>query len=279
MSGIVFSSYQVTEVKNLRFQCSEPALHVHPFHQFFVLAKGGGTHYLNGEVQAVQAPVVLVAPKGRWHLYLPSATAEGWSIGFVESLVPHAANLLFLNSVPCAGVPLSRPALAERLCCMAELIHHNHWELQAADPVVQSFLLAAFLRKLELEHQKQAGRNQNLPMADRLLMERFLALLDEACRHHWSAVRFTRELRCSRHNLAAICQQATGKPVHAALEEHRMCQARMLLVQSEMCIQQIALELGYPDPSYFSKAFHRANGVAPTEYRDFGRQQGASTRG
>jgi AraC-like DNA-binding protein len=258
----------MTEVRNLRFQCSQPALHDHPFHQMFVLTKGGGTHSLDGETVEVQAPVVLVAPKGRRHLYVPSATAEGWSLGFTEDLVPRGGNLLFLNTVPCSGIPLSPPAVAERLRVLAELIHQNHWDPLGPDPMVQSYLLAALLRILERIHQDQPARHRSLPLADRLLTERFLALLDEACRHRWPAARFARELRCSRHKLAAICQQALGLPIHGALEEHRMRQARARLVQGDASIQQIALELGYPDPSYFTKAFRRTLGMTPTDYRN-----------
>ena len=269
MSKTTFSSYPLTEVRNLRFQLSQPAMHDHPFHQMFVLVKGGGTHSLDGETREVQAPVVLLAPKGRRHLYVPSPTAEGWSLGFTEDLVPRGGNLLFLSAVPCSGIPLAPPALAKRLGGLAELIHQNHWDPLGADPMVQSYLLAALLRMLERAFQDQPARHSNLSPSDRLLTERFLSLLDEACGHRWPAARFARELRCSRHKLAAICQQALGQPIHGALEEHRMRQARARLVQGEASIQQIALELGYPDPSYFAKAFRRTMGMTPTDYRNF----------
>lgn len=114
-----------------------------------------------------------------------------------------------------------------------------------------------------------------MPQADRLLTERFLRLLDTACRSRWEAARYARELRCSRHKLFAICQQALGQPLRAALEEHRMRLACARLTQDDTGIQAIAQELGYPDPSYFTKAFRRVVGVTPTDYRNSRLGQGA----
>lgn len=268
MPGLAFSSFPVTEVKNLRFPCSQPSLHEHPFHQVFVLAKGGGTHCLDGETVEVQAPVVLVAPLGRRHLYMPSADAEGWSIGFTDGLVPSGGSVHFLQTIPCTGIPLSRPDVAERLCSLARLIHENHWDPALADAVLQSHLLAAFLQILAREYRGRQDLGPDRSQADRLLAERFLRLLDTACRNHWEAARYARELRCSRQKLFAVCQQALGQSLRAALEEHRMRLACALLVEAEAGIQEIAQTLGYPDPSYFSKAFRRVVGVCPSDYRN-----------
>jgi AraC family transcriptional activator of pobA len=263
-----FSSYPVTEVRNLRFQCSQPAVHDHPFHQVFVLTQGGGSHSLDGETVEIQAPIALVVPKGRSHLFLPSAQAEGWSIGFPDGRVPCGGTLFFANAFDCHGIPISSAKVAERLCDLARLLHENHLDPEAADAAVQTHLLAAFLQILEREHRRQQPRERTLSLADHLLTERFLRLLDQACRCRWEVARFARELRCSRRKLAAVCQQALGTSIHAALEERRMLEARTLLLRSADSVQQVAMELGYEDPSYFAKAFRRVVGETPSDYRN-----------
>lgn len=268
MPGLAFSSFPVTEVKNLRFMCSQPALHKHPFYQIFVLCQGSGTHSLDGDTGPVQAPIVLVAPPERQHLFVPSTDADGWSLGFTEGLLSSGGSLLFLNTVTHLGIPLSRPEVADRLCDLARMIHENHCDPKGGDPLVQSHLLAAFLQILQREQRSRTAGARPEPLADRRLSERFLRLLDQACQGRWDGARFARELRCSRRKLLAICQQNLGLPLHAALEEHRMRQARAMLAESGTCIQTIALELGYPDPSYFAKAFRRVMGVTPTDYRN-----------
>jgi len=43
--------------------------------------------------------------------------------------------------------------------------------------------------------------------------------------------------------------------------------AKLLLINTTQDIAEIAFELGYPSPSYFSKFFRKEMGIAPNEYR------------
>jgi AraC-like DNA-binding protein len=44
--------------------------------------------------------------------------------------------------------------------------------------------------------------------------------------------------------------------------------AKMLLVKSDMTIQDIAARCGYEDPSYFGKIFKKHEGMTAVEYRE-----------
>jgi AraC family transcriptional regulator len=47
----------------------------------------------------------------------------------------------------------------------------------------------------------------------------------------------------------------------------RMSLARRLLRETKKSVVDIALEVGYVDPSYFAKLFRRENGLSPSDYR------------
>lgn len=51
------------------------------------------------------------------------------------------------------------------------------------------------------------------------------------------------------------------------LHERRLLEARRLLAYSQLPIAQIAHQLGYEDPAYFSRFFQRRVGVSPSWYR------------
>jgi AraC family transcriptional regulator len=62
-------------------------------------------------------------------------------------------------------------------------------------------------------------------------------------------------------------RQSTGSSPHAYVMERRLHMARDLLVnQTELPIEQIALRLGFSSSSHFSSAFRRT-GLTPTEFR------------
>ncbi|OKO78986.1 hypothetical protein AC628_12285 [Bradyrhizobium sp. NAS96.2] len=61
--------------------------------------------------------------------------------------------------------------------------------------------------------------------------------------------------------------QAEGKSFRELVNEARFAVARQLLAGTRMDITDIALALGYADPSGFTHAFQRWSGVAPSEWR------------
>ena len=46
-----------------------------------------------------------------------------------------------------------------------------------------------------------------------------------------------------------------------------MQHARQLLIRTSLSIAEVAADVGYSDPFYFSNRFHRYNGKSPTAFR------------
>jgi AraC-like DNA-binding protein len=59
----------------------------------------------------------------------------------------------------------------------------------------------------------------------------------------------------------------TGWSVNSLIREIRIREALKLLQHSEKNISEIAYQLGFSDPLYFSKYFKKEVGVAPQHYR------------
>ena len=61
--------------------------------------------------------------------------------------------------------------------------------------------------------------------------------------------------------------QATVRPASQAITARVMREACRQLLFTHLRVAEIAYVLGYSDPAYFSRAFGRAMGVSPREYR------------
>ncbi|SNT56245.1 AraC-type DNA-binding protein [Streptosporangium subroseum] len=72
----------------------------------------------------------------------------------------------------------------------------------------------------------------------------------------------------SPSHLSALFRRATGGGVLAHHTALRMAQARSLLDTTDTTVANIAREVGYPDPFYFSRHFKRMHEASPTEYRN-----------
>lgn len=67
-----------------------------------------------------------------------------------------------------------------------------------------------------------------------------------------------------------------GTPPMKFLEQHRIRRAKELLSLTDRTVADIATEIGYSDPLYFSRAFRRVTGVSPSLYRNGVQQAGES---
>ncbi len=71
----------------------------------------------------------------------------------------------------------------------------------------------------------------------------------------------------SASHLSALFRQATGGGVTAYHLALKMSRARALLDTTRMPIGEIARAVGYKDPLYFSRQFHKLHSLTPTDYR------------
>ena len=62
-------------------------------------------------------------------------------------------------------------------------------------------------------------------------------------------------------------KQVTGQTPLQYIISLRISNAQMLLETTDYTIAQIAQEVGYDNPLYFSRLFHKQTGVSPNQYR------------
>ncbi|MFH1476264.1 MAG: helix-turn-helix domain-containing protein [Verrucomicrobiota bacterium] len=71
----------------------------------------------------------------------------------------------------------------------------------------------------------------------------------------------------SRAHLAYLFKKQVGIGPIAFQNQQRITRARQMLGMSFLSIKQIALELGFKTPNYFSACFRKVTGVNPRQYR------------
>jgi AraC-like DNA-binding protein len=86
-------------------------------------------------------------------------------------------------------------------------------------------------------------------------------------RENWALADYAAALNVSESRLRTACLQVTGGPplklVHAGL----LLEAKRQLRYTGASVSEIAYELGFSDPAYFTRFFSRRTGVSPSEFR------------
>jgi AraC family transcriptional regulator len=71
----------------------------------------------------------------------------------------------------------------------------------------------------------------------------------------------------SKFHFQRLFKAATGVSPSRYHIDLRMEEARRLLRETRMSVLDVALEVGYTDPSHFAHLFRRETGLSPSEYR------------
>ncbi|MGM0340524.1 response regulator [Enterococcus sp. AZ007] len=106
-------------------------------------------------------------------------------------------------------------------------------------------------------------------------MGQYRDLLDQATlyiKQHFSDTELSlgsvaAHINLSSSHFSTIFSQALGKTFIEFLTEQRLNEAKRLLRETDWKLSNIAAEIGYNDPNYFSYIFKRKEGISPKEFR------------
>lgn len=74
-------------------------------------------------------------------------------------------------------------------------------------------------------------------------------------------------LGVSPQTLSEACRNSTGVSAKTLISERVILEAKRLLCYSDMPVSEIATQIGYDDPLYFSRAFKQSVGTSPRAFR------------
>jgi len=111
------------------------------------------------------------------------------------------------------------------------------------------------------------GAEPCLREADQQAIERAACILRETLANDHSLDSLSRAARLNEFKLKRGFRERFGTSVFGYLRERRMERARELLHKGQLSVLHIANEVGYSNPSHFTRAFRKCYGLNPKAYR------------
>jgi len=120
--------------------------------------------------------------------------------------------------------------------------------------------------KIRLELLTEAPKLEAVSGDEQFLVKVKEAILNRLADEQLSVESLAREIGWSRAQFYRKITALTGQSVNELIRGFRLQKAAQLLEQQWGSVSQVAFEVGFSNPSYFSKCFKEQFGVLPSEY-------------
>ncbi|MEO0733077.1 MAG: AraC family transcriptional regulator [Bacteroidota bacterium] len=142
--------------------------------------------------------------------------------------------------------------------------------LQPITKALVNTLLAYTLSVYDREATQNVARANHQSVAERfqeLVGRRIAGLAVGIAAESLSINEIAGELFVSAPHLSTSVKEATGKTPTAYVQDLLVAEAQKLLVATDLAASEIAYQLDFQDPAYFSRVFKKVTGLSPTAWR------------
>ena len=255
--------------------------HLHDFYSIFWVESGEAIHATEFVEYSLKADTILFVPPGLKHRMYIDKSVSGTYILFNEDFiqynrsnhVPLKEYRLFNNSDFKSLITVV-PDKREKLNNITGLIFD---ELQNSDNYSQDIvlnLLHLFLLESRriFDQQNQAPKEETDTTPDVTIIK-FKQLIEENFTKEKNVSPYAEMLNMNPSCLNELTKRTTGITAGELIRNRVIGETKKLLYSSKMSGKEIAYELGFDDPAYFSRFFKKYTGTTLKEFRDNSRKK------
>ena len=233
------------------------------YYHIVYLNKGRVNRQIGIENYDVNAPSILYVPEG-----------EAFSI---NSMQDGLSGYFILIEKRAISSIVSKVELSDLLAIQTVIYlnaHDNQWidticgllfkevSSSTANRKIGTGLLQALLHKLiDLSNVKRTISRQNE------IANNFKQLLNKHFKEHKLVQFYAEELGVSVNYLNRCVKARYNKSCKQVIQETVILQSQILMFESSRNISGICFQIGFEDPSYFSRVFKKVTGQTPSEFK------------
>jgi AraC-like DNA-binding protein len=255
--------------------------HLHDFYSIFWIESGEAIHATEFVEYSLKADTILFVPPGLKHRMYIDKSVGGIYILFNEEFVQYnrvniqpLKNYRLFNNPEFKSLITVEPDQKDKLNNITSLIFN---ELQNRDEYSQDIvlnLLHLFLLESRriFDQQNQAPKEESEPTPD-ITIIKFKQLIEENFTKEKNVSPYAEMLNMNPSCLNELSKRITGITAGELIRNRVIDETKKLLYSTRMSGKEIAYELGFDDPAYFSRFFKKYTGTTLNEFRDNSRKK------
>ena len=131
-----------------------------------------------------------------------------------------------------------------------------------------SALVAALMHHYDQLFRQQTDRQDVSQSREQTIFDRFIQLANLHCTEHHQISYYARRLCLTERYLSTVIRQTSGTTAKDWIDRAIITRIKIELRHTDKSAAQIAEEMHFTTPSFFSKYFKRLTGMTPLEYKN-----------
>jgi AraC family transcriptional regulator, transcriptional activator of pobA len=239
-------------------------------HSLIYLTEGEATMTIGSESFKIFKDECLIIPAGQVFSFDNLDINKGFLCNFHDDIIvgKFGKNELlkgfeFLNiwGNPRIGLGCEKSKFVEQLLSRIYLDYSNNG-LQYLD-IIQSYFIAT-LCEINSIYKPLSNSNQTTAIN---ITNKFKAMIFANIKSKHLVTDYSSMLNITPNHLNKLVKTITGKSPTKWIDDTLVLEAKVLLYQTSLTINEVASEIGIYDQSYFSRLFKKYEGVTPFEFR------------
>ena len=233
-----------------------------PYHMICVIEKGRGLFHVDGITQNLNAGDAFIVPAEKL-CYARSDPDTPWSFYWIDFTGTRADQVMSQLRFTSKDQLVFRGLPVEDY----ESVFHRGIMLSGSRNSNYFFAIGVLMDVLGLIAR-------DIDMKDKDMDNTIYSLVYEI--RHYIDMQYTKKLRVQEiadkygvhpNYMSRLFKQTFGVTPKQYLQTLKLTKACDLLAQTDLPVSMVSASMSYPDQLAFSKAFHKAYGISPTEYR------------
>ena len=244
--------------------------HFHDFEELIIVTEGSLEHYIDFQVEVLNAPSVSYVSMGKMHKVVERDDLRGWVINYQNEFIPDSKLNFYSNFITSTNIPIPADDCSQRFDSLCEIIYKEYIQ-ENPDLTTIRHLTTGLISMIDSERKRIIPIEKSVKASQIDTFNNFLKILEDNFRRDEGVTFYADKMNMSERNLNIICKNNFQKSVSEIIETRKLIEAKNLLIHTDKSVSEIGYELGYNEKSYFTRVFHNKLSVTPSQFREMTR--------
>ncbi|PCJ65308.1 MAG: hypothetical protein COA58_10645 [Bacteroidetes bacterium] len=241
--------------------------HRHGYYELFFFRKGGGSHTIDFKELAIKDYSIHAVSPGQVHQLNHNEHCVGKYIVFSTEVIKNILESKYFqqfaflnNNADPISLQLSNDLFNEIEAMIDKLADHIN------DSIIAWSWLQLILNYTDREfHKNHKGISSYVKNSD---YQRFKQLLEHNYHKQHTVNWYSNQLNLTEKKLNSLTKEITGETLSTLIQQRIFLEAKRLIMHSSSSLKEIAFDLGFNDPAYFSRFIKNNAGLSPKDLRN-----------